>query len=287
MWRAMTRRTAILAIACAAACNENAAHEQMAEARRLSNLLTTQFAQAARASDRTVMADTDEAAFLSSKEAQSAVDAARASAATLGPILERLRYSDEAQLLQEFERRFSQYRALDNSILALAVESTNTRAQRLSFGVAQEAADALRDALESIEPARAAQAWQVRALAATTLASAREVQVLQGPHIAEADDAAMARLESRMAEAEANARKSMAGLDGIVSASSRPHLSKATRALDRLTSLNAEIRSLSRRNSNVRALAVSLGQKQVVSAACESTLRALQDALAGRGLPSR
>ena len=42
--------------------------------------------------------------------------------------------------------------------------------------------------------------------------------------------------------------------------------------------VNAEIVVLSRRNSNVRSLALSLGQKRMLTAGCEETLRALQDA---------
>ena len=49
-------------------------------------------------------------------------------------------------------------------------------------------------------------------------------------------------------------------------------------------SLNAELVALSRRNSDVRSLALSLGQKRMVTAACEESLQALQAALAKRGL---
>ena len=61
-----------------------------------------------------------------------------------------LGYSAEARLLEEFGSRFAEYRALDETILGLAVENTNLKAQRLSFGPAQEAADAFRDALMAI-----------------------------------------------------------------------------------------------------------------------------------------
>ena len=55
-------------------------------------------------------------------------------------------------------------------------------------------------------------------------------------------------------------------------------------ALDRFLAVNAEIVVLSRRNSNVRSLALSLAQKRVLAAQCEDALRALEDALAKRGL---
>ena len=43
---------------------------------------------------------------------------------------------------------------------------------------------------------------------------------------------------------------------------------------------NAEIVALSRRNSNVRSLALSLGKKRTVTAECDESLQALEDALA-------
>jgi hypothetical protein len=46
--------------------------------------------------------------------------------------------------------------------------------------------------------------------------------------------------------------------------------------------LNRQIIALSRRNTNVRSLALALGQKRTLTAACEEDLRALQDALAAR-----
>ncbi len=43
---------------------------------------------------------------------------------------------------------------------------------------------------------------------------------------------------------------------------SRPQLAKATAAFDRFMALNGELVTLSRRNTNVRSLALSLDQKQ-------------------------
>ncbi len=49
--------------------------------------------------------------------------------------------------MDEFNGQSAQYGSLDRNILALAVENTNLKAQRLSFGPAREAADAFRDAV--------------------------------------------------------------------------------------------------------------------------------------------
>jgi hypothetical protein len=47
--------------------------------------------------------------------------------------------------------------------------------------------------------------------------------------------------------------------------------------------LHGEIVSLSRRNNDVRSLALSLTEKQAVRTRCEESLRALDGALAERG----
>ena len=202
----------------------------------------------------------------------------------MAPILTSLGYSNEVRLLQEFDTQFVEYRALDQTILGLAVENTNLKAQRLSFGSAQEAANAFRDTLDTVRRSVPAQErWQVEALATTAVAAVREIQVLQAPHIAEPDDAAMTRMEGQMAVSEAAARRAIETLTGIVPAASRPRLTEATSALDRFRGVNAEIIALSRRNSNVRLLALSLGQKRTLTARCEEVLLALQEALAKRG----
>ena len=123
----------------------------------------------------------------------------------------------------------------------------------------------------------------MKALAATALASARDIQALQAPHIAEADEAAMAAVEKRMATSEAAARSALKTMADVIQPASRPQLAAAVAALDRFMDVNAEIIRLSRRNTNVRSLALALNQKGKITTTCEITLRALQDALAKRG----
>ena len=93
----------------------------------------------------------------------------------------------------------------------------------------------------------------------------------------------MTRLEEQMAAAEARARGAVADLTRQLPATSRSQLAASIDALDRFTQQNTELLALSRRNSNVRSLALSLGRKRTLTAACDDTLRALQDALSKRG----
>ena len=261
----------------------DAALTQLMESRRLAADLVVQFTKAADASNRAVMADTDEASTAFANEAKQATEAVQNNVDSLRPILNNLGFSNETRLLEDFNSRFGEYRKTDGEILSLAVENTNLKAQRLSFGPANDAVETFR---RSVDGAVAADAttnnWQAKALAAAAVAFVREIQVLQAPHIAEAKDEAMTEIEKRMAASEAQAREALRKLEGLVASTSRPHVADANAALDRFMELNGQIVALSRRNTNVRSLALALGQKRTVSAACEEDLRALQDAVASR-----
>jgi len=274
-----------IALGASTGCGDvNAELEQLSQARQLSADLLVQFTKAADAANRAVMADTDDASIAFAHEAAQAKQSVQRDVEALGPTLERLHYTDEAGILQEFTNRLASYEALDRDILDLAVENTNLKAQRLSFGPGQASADAMRDALEPLAASVPAKdTWRARALVATAVAAVRDIQALQAPHIAEADDAAMARLEQRMTASEGTARGALETLATIVPPGSRSRLDGATAALDQFMKANAEILALSHRNTNVRSLALSLTQKPALVAACEERLRALNDALAKRG----
>ena len=277
----------VVAIALSSACGDvNAALARLAEARWLAAQLHVQFAKAADAASRAVIAESDAQAVTFAREAEQASAAVESGIRNLAPLLADADYATEAQRLEAFTSRFAEYRDLDRRILDLAVDNTNLKAQRLSFGPAQQAADAFRDALAAVVPAHPARdAWQVRALTAAAVVNVREIQVLHAPHIADPEDAAMTRMEARMATSEAGARAALASLAAVAAPESREKLTAATAALDRFMALNAELIALSRRNTNVRALALSLDQKRKVAAECETELRALQDALADRVHP--
>jgi hypothetical protein len=57
------------------------------------------------------------------------------------------------------------------------------------------------------------------------------------------------------------------------------HVADAAAALTRFMATNTEIVKLSRRNNDVRSLALSLGRKRALTEACENELQALDHAL--------
>ena len=282
------RSTAVAAgVLTAAGCGDvNTALRHQNDARHWSADLLVQFTKAADASNRAVMANSDDVAVAASREAEEAKLTVQKDVDALQAILTELDYTKEAGLLQTFVTQFAEYGKLDAQILGLVADQTNIKAQRLAFGPVMQSADAMRTAVDALTPSAGGQAWQVKALAASAVASVREIQAIQAPHIADPEDAAMDAMEKRMAGAEAAARRALDGLTPLVSPASRAQLATAKAAFDRFIALNGELVMLSRRNTNVRSLALSLNEKQKLVAPCEESLRALRDALSERGYPA-
>lgn len=289
MFRAVTAFSrlwscALLAALSAAACGGGSklVLTQQAEAHRVSADLRVQFTRAADASNRAVMADTDAASQSAAREAGQATAAVQRDLDALRTLLQDLGDRAESAQLGAFHARFVEYRKLDDTILPLAVENTNIKAQRLSFGPAQEAVNAFRESIETATRPAASKDGRADTLAARATAALLEVQVMQARHIAESDEAAMTRMEAAMTASESTARKALDTLHGLLPPASRNQLAAAAAALDRFTTTNTELVALSRRNSNVRSLALSLGRKRMVTAECDDILQALQETLASR-----
>jgi hypothetical protein len=257
--------------------------ERTNDAKDLLINLRFQLARAFDASDRAVMADTDEDSIAYAREADLAKAAIEASASRLASQLESLGYHRESKSLDEFRAHFTEYGKVDRGVLELAVENTNLKAQRLSFGPVREAADAVRDALRaSLATVAERDRCKAESLVANAVVAVREIQVLQAPHIAAAEDAAMARLEQEMSDREDAATRAVTSLAAVPGAG-QTAIVEARGALERLRGLSRQLVVLSRRNTNVRSLDVSLHQTPALRAACETTLAALIDALVKEG----
>jgi hypothetical protein len=256
---------------------------QLHDAQRMAADLRVAFTRAASASDRAVMSETDESVALA-HEAEQGGATIEAEVQALAPKLASLAFDEEARMLQDFSKHFAEYRKLDGEILHLAVENTNLKAQRLSFGPIREAADAFRASLEaSAEGTPAKDRCRAEMLAARAIVAVREIQVLQAPHIAEAADPKMDRLEEEMGSLRVSAHDALSRLEGLVGPPTRPALTKAKASLAEFETLSGQLVTLSRRNSNVRSLALALGPKAALGAKCEANLNALAKALAKEG----
>jgi hypothetical protein len=249
------------------------------EARRLGSDIRVQFTMAADAANRAVMADTDETSKAAAEEAVTSREQVERDVKTLDPLLKGLGFTGDLQSLDEFKKQFAEYKKLSDETLTLAVENTNLKAQRLSFTTAQAAVDDFRKALDTLPAmARPTDRSRVQALSAQAAADALSIQVIQARHIAESDDQAMTTMEDQMALADRDARRALADLQPLVPKGGTS-LSEANTALNQLKTVNDQIVQLSRRNTNVRSLALALGQLHALRARCEAALQALTDSL--------
>ena len=281
---------AVLVAATIGACNAGpAVLTKQVEAARLVSMLHLEFAKANEASNRAVLSDMDEASAAAADEATKAIASAAEHLQQLRLALSSLGYPDEIKGIDTFGQRFAEYQALEGEILPLAVENTNLKAPRLSFREGQEAADAFSKAVRA-SIARAPASQEFAAMGERSIAALLQIQVLQARHIAEADEAAMSKMEAQMHESEGIARKGLVRLRELqLSAIGRrpagehappgDALEDADAALDQFVTINSEIVGLSRKNTNVRSLALTLGHARIVSAACEDLLRNLEASL--------
>jgi hypothetical protein len=275
-----------LAALAASGCRRglDVALSQQIEAQRLAADMRVQLYGSAEAVQRAIMADADESASAFASEAQRASTALVADLDAIAPIVAAIGAKDETRMVEDVRAAFGRLSDLDRTLLGLAVENTNVKAQRLSFGPASAAADALRDHLEvAVRAAPPAKALRAQLLAARAQLGTREIQALQAPHIAEADDAVMTQLEQRMAVSESSTRASLDELSSWLGSAGAAELAAAREQLDRFAQIHRDILALSRQNTEVRSLSSALGERRELAATCDAALVALQSELAKHG----
>lgn len=277
---------ALVALAVAG-CNRSltVALTQQIEAQNLIADMRVQLHRSAEAVQRAVMADTAEMSADFAHEAQEAMAALEMDRQSLEPILAKIGSLEALKLAEQSGDDFRKLQELDRTLLALAVAKSNMKAQRLSFGPAREAADALRDHLKrAANTAPPRNALRAQLLAARVQLAVREMHALHAQHIAEADDAVMAKLEERMADSASAAVASLAELSQVLGPAAAGELRAAREQLERFTQAQRELVALSRENSDARARAVVFGDARTLTAACDTALIALQGELARHGL---
>ena len=254
--------------------------------------MRTGLASAAEAEKSAVLAVTDEdsRAFADRARALSAdVEHARQD---LSPLLQADGTQDERDLLTQFSQAFVELQRIDTDILGLAVKNTNLKAYALAYGPAAEALGEMGAALSRLgagdggAAAERPQANPASPEGAKTalLASAAEIaalrlQTLLPPHIAEQRDEKMDEIEARMAEEERTVRTNLDALAALPSLGGNPDLATATSQWARFVELKSQILALSRENTNVVSLDMSLHRKRTVLLVSQDALAALQRAI--------
>ncbi len=231
-----------------------------------------------------VMAETDEESQVFADKSLAASAAVEQDQKQLNSLIEAAPIQDERNLVIEFNNCWTELRKLDQVILNLAVQNTNLKAASLSREKGAEAMRRFEHALEDVMRPylRAQNEGRVTRLLYHAMTSALKLYNLHSFHIAEASDEKMDQIEMQMKAEENEASKSLDELTGIVGEKSRQALLQAKTAFTEFMEVTAEVIKLSRQNSNVKSLELSLGKKRKVAAQCDEILVTFQEAVQNR-----
>ena len=237
-------------------------------------------ASASEAEKSAVMATTDEDSRTFAEQARAATGAVEQAAMELEELLMTSGNRREMELLREFSRSFADLRQIDNELLELAVRNTNLKASRLAFGPAAAMLEELDMALDRVRNASiAAGDPKVIRLADDARIAALRIQALLPPHIAEESDQAMDEMELRIAREDRVVREALDALAAMPALRGNSDLTAALSGYARFAETRARILELSRENTNVRSLAISLSTKRRALLVCQDALAALKTTL--------
>jgi hypothetical protein len=99
------------------------------------------------------------------------------------------------------------------------------------------------------------------------------------PHIAEEGDQKMDELEALMSKEDKQIRKNLDELTALPKLRQNADLATAVSNYVRFSKIKTRILALSRENTNVKSLSISLNQKRKVMLLCQDTLNELQQAI--------
>ncbi len=240
-------------------------------------------AWASEAEKSAVLAATDQDSRSFADQARAQVAAVERGRKELAGLLQTGGTRTEQDLLAQFSRAFAEFQRIDRDLLDMAVQNTNVKAYRMAFGPAAEVLDEMDAALSRIVAQSASStspdARQVMQLADDARIRALRIQTLFAPHIAEESDRKMDELEALMTKEDLEIRKDLEGLASLLKPGGSPDIETATSRYAQFSEIRAQILKLSRENTNVRSLAISLNQKRRVMLMCQDALAALEQAI--------
>jgi hypothetical protein len=234
------------------------------------------------AEKRAVMAETDEISAEFAAESRRASEAVEKIRREFAGLVGLHPAGDEPRWLQEFDACWDQLRKVDRVILGLAVQNTNLKSARISFGRARQEVERFERALgtvfQNLEDAPSLR------LAAEALAAELNILALHAPHIASPDEGEMGRIEQTIHQKDQIVRRSLEHLTASAPAGSpREALIEAWNAHDGFMDATKTVIALSRENTNVASLGFSLDRKLKITSQCGAVLARLDENLKNQG----
>ncbi len=238
------------------------------EKQRLAAQLQQSLLAASDAANKSLLAPDEAAASQQAAAAKAAFEAGAGQLQSLSALIEKGNNPKEIEAVKPVVADFKELDAAYAALHGLVARNTNVRAARLSRHEAVQAVERLRQALAPIlaAPDCAAAAQALRAIAA-----AQAILILHPLHIDERSAAGMDALEASMNQDDRDARTALAGLADRAAPSgdgaAQAQAAKAAQdAYEAFWTVHTAIIGLSRENSNIEAIALTMGRKQLLQA---------------------
>ena len=269
---------------------DQTAAEQLAfRARRVDVVegMRSALAIASDAEKSAVLALADQASQTYADQARAATAEVERERSELEGLLKAGGTQEEKDLLEQFSRSFAEFQRIDAELLPLTVKNSNQKAFGLAFGPAAKALEEMATAVSRLVTKSAdwPEARTIALLAFGAESAALRIQALLAPHIAEESDTKMDELEAVMAKADQQVRDDLDRLAAIRKLGGDADLETASSSYARFNTIRTQILALSRENTNVRSVAISLGQKRKVMLFCRGALDALRQAIVAEPVP--
>jgi hypothetical protein len=247
----------------------------------LVNRMQLDLVTAAEAEKSSVLAITDEESRRHADEVRAATADVERARQNIGTLLGSNGLQRERDALAQFARAFGNLQDIDKEVLGLAVQNTNIKAYGLLFGPAADTLADMDAALYRIENkfGDSAEAKTLLLLSSGARIGILRIQALLAPHIAERSDEKMDQMEVSMVREDTQIRADFRGLAALTKLAGDVDLTTASARYDHYVEIKEQILRLSRENTNVRSLELSLNEKRNAMILCLDALSALKQAI--------
>jgi hypothetical protein len=203
----------------------------------------------------------------------------------LDPLIARDKSRRETARMGEFRRCWTESEKLDRLILDLAVQNTNLHATNLALTKGARALSDLEQNLTGLIDPNTPQGENVRIvrLAYQAIVAGLKIHDLYTPHIEAETGVQMDKIEKEIKANEEVLTNSLNGLGRSIQGAGMEAVKKATADYSELARITQEIVDLSRRNTNIKSLKLSLGKKRLLTAQCDEILSGFQELIRRKG----
>jgi methyl-accepting chemotaxis protein len=247
--------------------------------------------QAIRAEKNSILSVKDEDSREHAEEAAKAAAAVNRYRQELSRMLDQHASSESRANLAEFNRAWEDFQKIEKQLLALSVQNTNIKATALANSQGLDKVRALVDALNALlglldkevaeakEPAQLSKAYKKVRLAGATQYQVLLMDQTLDLHVAGATDEEMSRFEVQLKAQEKEIDANLAQLAEGAEPRERAVLDKAAAQFAAMKEVAGQVAKLSRANTNIRSIQLSMGDARTAAINCDSALARLTEDL--------